>query len=58
MFRVDWVDGHALGQKLRDDGIAFHVEKAMMFIDRSVRDELMLTLADFIPSDFLARVLV
>jgi hypothetical protein len=29
----------------------------MLFIDRFVRDELKLTLADFIPSDFLSRVL-
>ena len=36
---------------------AFHVEKAMKFIDRFVRDELKLTLADFIPSEFIARVL-
>jgi len=35
----------------------FHVGNAMTFIDRFVRDELKLTLADFIPSDFLSRVL-
>lgn len=36
---------------------AFHVSKAMKFIDRFVRDELKLTLSDYIPSDFLAQVL-
>lgn len=36
---------------------AFHVENAMKFVDRFVRDELKLNLSDFIPSDFLARVL-
>jgi hypothetical protein len=36
---------------------AFHVENAMKFIDRFVRDELKLTLADFIPSEFLTQVL-
>lgn len=39
------------------DDAAFHVERAMKFIDRFVRDELKLTLAEYIPSDFLARVL-
>jgi hypothetical protein len=37
---------------------AFHVEHAMKFIERFVREELKLTLADYIPSDFLARVLL
>jgi hypothetical protein len=36
---------------------AFHVESAMRFIDRFTRDELGLLLADFIPSDFLIKVL-
>jgi hypothetical protein len=35
----------------------FHVGNAMLFTDRFVRDELKLTLADFIPSEFLTRVL-
>lgn len=39
------------------DDAAFHVECAMKFIDRFVRDELKLAIADYIPSDFLARVL-
>ena len=39
------------------DDAAFHVENAMKFIDRFVRDELKLNLAEFLPSDFLAQVL-
>lgn len=35
----------------------FHIGNAMRFIDRFVRDELKLTLADFIPSNFLNEVL-
>jgi DNA-directed RNA polymerase subunit F len=35
----------------------FHVGNAMKFVDRFVRDELKLNLADFLPSDFLTRVL-
>ena len=35
----------------------FHVEHAMKFIERFVRDELKLALADFLPSEFLSRVL-
>lgn len=36
---------------------AFHVEKAMKFIDRFTRDELNLALGDFLPSEFLGKVL-
>lgn len=36
---------------------AFYVERAMQFIERFTRDELKLNLADFLPSDFLAKVL-
>ena len=36
---------------------AFHVGNAMKFIDRFVRDELKLSLADFIPSNFLTQIL-
>jgi hypothetical protein len=36
---------------------AFHVENAMKFIDRFTRDELGLVLADFLPSEFLLKVL-
>ena len=36
---------------------AFHVEHAMKFIERFTRDELGLTLADHISSDFLEKVL-
>ena len=36
---------------------AFHVEKALKFIDRFLKDELKLNLADFVPSDFLTRIL-
>jgi hypothetical protein len=36
---------------------AFHVERAMKFVERFVRDELKLDLTEFIPSDFLQRVL-
>jgi hypothetical protein len=36
---------------------AFYIERAMKFIDRFTRDELGLALADFLPSDFLGRVL-
>ena len=36
---------------------AFHVEHAVKFINRFVKDELGLTLADFLPSDFLSKVL-
>jgi len=36
---------------------AFHIERAMAFIDRFVRDELALDIADFIPSEFLEKVL-
>jgi hypothetical protein len=35
----------------------FHIGNAMKFVDRFVRDELKLNLADFVPSDFLTRVL-
>jgi hypothetical protein len=34
---------------------AFYIERAMKFIERFTRDEL--ALADFLPSDFLAKVL-
>jgi hypothetical protein len=36
---------------------AFHVDCAMRFIDRFVREELKLELADFIPSEFFEKVL-
>jgi HEPN domain-containing protein len=36
---------------------AFHVANAMKFIERITRDELGLALADFLPSDFLSKVL-
>jgi hypothetical protein len=36
---------------------AFHVESAMNFIDRFTRDELGLALADFLPAEFLSKVL-
>lgn len=36
---------------------AFHIDRAMRFIDRFVRDELGLGLADFIPTEFLEKVL-
>jgi hypothetical protein len=39
------------------DDAAFHVDHAMKFIDRFVKDELGLALADFLPTDFLDRVL-
>jgi hypothetical protein len=36
---------------------AFHIQKAMKFIARFVKDELRVELADFIPSEFLLKVL-
>jgi len=39
------------------DDAAFHVEHAMKFINRLVKDELKLDLADFLPADFLEKVL-
>lgn len=36
---------------------AFHVEKAMKFIARFAKDELQVSLADFLPSEFLSKVL-
>jgi hypothetical protein len=39
------------------DDAAFHVERAMKFIDRFVKDELALALVDFLPSEFLTKVL-
>ena len=36
---------------------AFHLENGVRFIQRFVKDELKLDLADFIPSEFLDRVL-
>jgi hypothetical protein len=39
------------------DDAAFHVEKAMKFIQRFTKDELSLNLADYVPSDFLSEVL-
>jgi len=39
------------------DDAAFHIEKAMKFIARFAKDELKVTLADFIPSEFLSKVL-
>jgi hypothetical protein len=39
------------------DDAAFHVERAMKFINRFVKDELGLALADFLPAEFLEQVL-
>jgi hypothetical protein len=39
------------------DDAAFHVQKAMRFIARFVKDELKVELADFLPSEFLSKVL-
>jgi hypothetical protein len=39
------------------DDAAFHIEHAMKFIERFTRDELGLVLADFLPSEFLLKVL-
>lgn len=36
---------------------AFHIDRAVTFLDRFVRDELKIELADYIPSEFLDRVL-
>jgi hypothetical protein len=36
---------------------AFHVEKAVRFIERFLKDEMHLNLADFVPSDFLTQIL-
>jgi len=36
---------------------AFHIDRAVHFLDRFVRDELNIELADYIPSEFLDRVL-
>jgi DNA-directed RNA polymerase subunit F len=36
---------------------AFHVEKAVKFIARFAKDELRVSLADFLPSEFLSKVL-
>lgn len=36
---------------------AFHVQKAIKFIARFAKDELKLQLADFLPSEFLSKVL-
>ena len=39
------------------DDAAFHVQNAMKFIARFSKDELKIELADFIPSEFLSKVL-
>lgn len=39
------------------DDAAFHVQKAIKFIERFAKDELKLQLADFLPSEFLSKVL-
>jgi hypothetical protein len=39
------------------DDAAFHVEHAMKFINRFVKEELGLALADFLPAEFLEKVL-
>jgi hypothetical protein len=39
------------------DDAAFHIERAMRFLDRFVRDELKLELGDYIPAEFLEKVL-
>lgn len=39
------------------DDAAFHVEKAMKFIARFVKEELKIELAEFLPSEFLSKVL-
>jgi hypothetical protein len=39
------------------DDAAFHVQKAMKFIARFTKEELKVELADFLPSEFLSKVL-
>lgn len=39
------------------DDAAFHVERAMRFVERFTKEELKLQLADFLPSEFLSKVL-
>ncbi|MFZ0201114.1 MAG: hypothetical protein WB523_00455 [Candidatus Sulfotelmatobacter sp.] len=39
------------------DDAAFHVQKAMKFIARFAKEELKIELADFLPSEFLSKVL-
>jgi REP element-mobilizing transposase RayT len=39
------------------DDAAFHIEKAMLFIRRFLKDELNLDLVDFIPSEYLEQVI-
>lgn len=36
---------------------AFHIENAVKFVSRFAKDELNLDLADYVPSDFLERIL-
>ncbi|MGH9344133.1 MAG: hypothetical protein ACRD19_10265 [Terriglobia bacterium] len=36
---------------------AFHIEHAMQFIERFARDELGLTIANYLPAEFLSKVL-
>ncbi len=47
---------HRYANPSPDDAV-FHVEKAMKFIARFVKQELMIELADFLPSEFLSKVL-
>jgi len=39
------------------DDAAFHVDSAMKFIARFAKEELKIDLADFLPSEFLSKVL-
>jgi hypothetical protein len=39
------------------DDAAFHIEKAMMFVRRFVKDELKLDIADYLPSEYLKQIL-
>ena len=39
------------------DDAAFHVDRAMQFIRRFLKDELKTDIADHIPSDYLRQVL-
>lgn len=47
---------HKYGNPSAEDA-GFHVEKAMLFIDRFVRDELGSDLRDYVPSEYLDQIL-
>ncbi|MCC6489830.1 MAG: hypothetical protein IT364_20240 [Candidatus Hydrogenedentes bacterium] len=47
---------HKYGNPSADDA-AFHVERALKFISRFVKDELSLDLQDYIPSSYVERIL-